>query len=169
MTYTDPAPELSASLELSAVLRSGLDQLDRTMARRLQPLTAQPVFYRTGGSIIPGATGVAFIEIGGPPQGHLWYVRQLAIGGIDPTLAALGVGDVFISAANLAGSPSLMDWRDRADRLPSIAFYGTGEMELRHNERLLIRLSGATNAQQYAAAVSVQDMQESAAPQEWGL
>lgn len=172
-------PELDVdggfSVDLFARLAGSLDAIDRRTRRLDTPPPQAPVFFRAGGSVAADANGVGWVWLGGPDQGHFWYVRSLVVGGIDPTVATLGAADVFISAARLdttmlgAASPSLIDWRDRATRLPLSAFYGAAELELRLNEELMVRFTGGTAGQQYAAAMSCEDHVEQAGSATWDM
>lgn len=163
--------ELELDVDLFATMGRTLDRLDRRLAQRQAP-SPSPVFYTVGQHIVI-ANNVGELTLDGPDQGTLWYVRSIVVGGLDPTIAAAGVADIFVTAADLTGintpAPSLLDWRDRAASLPSPAFYGRGELALRSPEMLYVRFSGATNAQDYACAIRVEVLQEHAGPQEWSL
>lgn len=169
----DEAPnlELEAFAKLSVTLGNLNDELAAQRRLRAQPSPA-PVFFATARHVDMGATGIARVRFDGPPQGMFWYVRSIVVGGLDPTVVAAGAADVYVIAG--AGSvssasfiPSLMDWRDRANSLPTIAFYGRGELELRMAESLTIRFSGCTNGQTYACGMRCEQYQESAGPQNW--
>jgi hypothetical protein len=162
--------ELCAKLDLHI---GSTEKLARQLRRRPP---AQPVLGRTVATGI-FATAVPLIlkfPLPGPDQGHFWFVRSVTIGGLTPTTTAAGRADIFVSATNLQAQPSLAamglgDWRDFAATLPDASFYGRGEMPLRLNEELFVVITGATNAQQYVAAVQFEDYEEAATAQAWDL
>lgn len=158
-------------LEAEAHLSVTLDRLERTLRHPRFGPPQSPVYFRDTHTNIVAADGTIMVNCRGPVQGFMWYVRSLLIGGTDPTVVTPGQADVFVTAARLPAGfvPSIQEWRDRATRLPLPAFYGRGEMELRHNEMLLIRFSGATSGQQVAVGLMAEVVQESAGRQEWGL
>lgn len=163
-------PPAGLELDVAARLSASIDQLNETMRRPRFPPPAAPSFFRDTHQAVLDANGRGIINMRGPTMGFMWYVRQLAIAGTDPTLAVLGQADLFVSAARLTGTtPPTSDWVDRANRLPNNAFYGRGELELRHNETLLIFISAGTSGQAVAATFKVENIQEAAGKQEWGL
>lgn len=171
MTWQEPsdgeAGQFGVSLELTARIGSTLERMDNRLER--DAAIQAPVFYRTGASdVVPAAGTTLTLRLGGPDQGHFWYVRSIVVGGTDPTVAAAGAADVFVTAADPRQTqPSLLDWRDRATVLPLIAFYGRGELPLRMSEELWVRFTAATAGQMYACAIQVEDMVEAAGRQDW--
>lgn len=155
-----------------------IHDLSRELRKPRRPLVpVQPVFGRSRASVTVGSSGVAVLRFdqAGPTQGYFWYVRSIVVGGLTPTTTAAGRADVYVVAGHsveeigtLAGV-GLSDWRDQAATLPSVAFYGRGELPLRFNERLSIVLSNATNGQQYVAAVQFEQIEEAASKQTWDL
>lgn len=165
MTATEPLFEVDAAARLSLSIDRLTDHV-----RGLRPLPPmQPVFYNPGDQCVIAST-VGLVDLGGPDMGHWWSVRSIVVGGVTVGTAAAGVADVFVSGSELGGvtgvdSPPLTAWRDRALTLPQIAFYGVDELVVRASEHLIVRFSGATNAQQYIAQARVTDYQEAASPQ----
>lgn len=168
--------DLCAKLDLHI---GSTEKLQRSMARTLQKPPAQPVFGRSAGiaAFVTGASAVIDISQNGPDQGHFWYIRSIVVGGLNPSLAVTGRGDIYISSTDLSRIPSLAaiglgDWRDWADMTPGvaqIAFYGRGEMCLRCSEKVFVVISNGTNGQQYVATVAYEDYEEGASKQEWGM
>lgn len=176
MTFTDPDLELEgAGVALSAFVKlsTSVDTLADQLRRRGLERHPAPVFYRTARQDVAGASGLLSFNLGGPDQGHFWYVRSVKVGGLTVSTVAAGLADVYVSAAQLSDvantEPSLLDWRDRSTRLPGVAFYGRGEIELRMSEELQVRMSGLTNGQAYIAVAEIEDYQEHAGPQTWDL
>lgn len=165
--------ELGAKIDLHI---GSVDKLADTLAKQRRRPPAQPVFGRVIATGIVPASGFLVLRfpLKGPDQGHFWYVRQLVIGGATRATTAAGSADVFVSATDLTSQPSLAaiglsDERDFALTLPKNAFYGRGELPLRLNEELFVAISGGTPAQQYTAALSFEDFEESAVRQAWDL
>ena len=150
-------------------------QLEDALAKQANP---QPVFVRVATSGIMPASGPLILgfPLKGPDQGHFWMVRTLAIGGLSPTTAATGTADVYISSSDIrslqAGGLAalgLADWRDHETALPTLSFYGSGEMPLRFNEEIYVVITGGTAGQQYVAALGAIDYRESAIEQGWSV
>lgn len=167
--------ELAAKLDAHI---GAIHDLSKELRRPRRPLPpAQPVFGRVRASVVVGSSGVAVLRFdqSGPTQGYFWYVRSLVIGGLSPSTVAAGTADVYVVAggsvaeiATLAGL-GLSDWRDHSASLPSVTFYGRGELPLRFNEHLSIVLSGATNGQQYVAAAQFEQYQEGSVKEDWAV
>lgn len=166
--------DLCAKIDITV---GSVDKLTAALNKPKRRPPAQPVFGRVASSgVFSSAAGelILAFPIKGPDQGHFWYIRSIVIGGLDPTVTATGRADVFVSALNLQALTSiaaigLADWRDTALTLPDISFYGRGEIPLRLNEELFVVITGATNGQQYVAAVQFEDYEEGATQQEWGM
>lgn len=178
MTYMpDAPPDGGLIADLCAKLDLHIGSTRRlTEALRPRPPQA-PAFMRIAGTRIADSNGVAVIRFNlrGPDQGHMWYVRNLVVGGNTPTTAAAGRADVYVSAGgsphelnSLAGL-GLGDWRDESIALPNVAFYGRGEMPLGINEQLYVVVTGGTAAQQYVAAATAEDFELAPSKQDWSV
>lgn len=165
--------DLCAKLDLHI---GSTEKLRKQLAEAQRP-PQQPSFGRVRASAIADANGFAFLvfDQGGPQQGLFWYVRNLVVGGLNPAVAANGTADVFVMAGQPPGitddltSLGLSDWRDRAAALPSVAYYASGQLALRMNERLYVIITGGTSGQQYIAAASIEEYQEGPVSQAWAL
>lgn len=165
---TDERPGLFADLCAKIDIQIGaIDRMaDRVTAELKRNRPAAPVFGRAAGTVvIANNFGVVRLNNDGPDQGHFWYIRSIAVGGLATVTAAAGRADVFVSAQNLSTFTSLAqiglaDWRDQAGSLPLISFYGRGELPMRMNENIYIVFSGATNGQTYVATVQYEDFDE---------
>jgi hypothetical protein len=176
MTMTDRGPGLHVDLDAyfdlalnKAATRIGAD-VERRFERAIRRVPAQPFNARTAGSVIMGSSGTGVIGLSGPSQGKFWYIRSLVVGGVTPTTIAAGRADLFVGASRQvvdASSLSLADWRDVALTLPAVAFYGRGEVTMRHNELAYFALSSATNGQEYVAGITLEEFEEAALPQDW--
>lgn len=165
---------LCAKLDLSI---GATDKLTSQLAkpRKRQP-PAQPVFGRVRASGFASSAGFVVLKFdqAGPKQGYFWYIRSIVVGGLSPTTTAAGRADVYVVAGGTPQGSSLAslglsDWRDQSATLPNVAFYGVGEMPLRHNEDLYIIISNGTGDQQYVAAAQFEQYEEAASRQEWAL
>lgn len=168
----EDAPGLSFWAELKASL-GDLTKSVQERNRQAAKAAEQPVFARfQGAAIAAGGIAVITTSLGSPSQGYTWNVRNLAVGGLTPTTAAVGRADVYATASDmrtpfLAGNLGLTDWRDQMTALPAVQKYGEGELFLRSPEELIVVISGATNGQQYVIAGTIQQVQESAKQQAW--
>lgn len=169
--------QLAAKVDLHV---GSTEKLAKELRRSQRRPPAQPVFGRTGGTGTYDSTaGYLAIRCAqrGPDQGHFWYIRNIVVGGLTPSLAVAGRGDVYITATGLQNMGSLaaigmQDWRDWANFASGVAqtaFYGRGEMPLRHNEKIFMVITGGTNGQQYAVEVQYEDFAEGVEKQDWDL
>lgn len=177
MTTNDLDLERGNLFDVCARLDVSIGQQRETNAalRALRrPRQMQPVPYRVAQSGNSPAAGPLIFRMGGPDQGHLWYVRSIVAGGATPVTTAAGRADVFVSATDLRTYTSLAniglaDWRDQAPALPSIAFYGVGELPLRFNEELFVYISNSTPGQAYTVAAQVLDIEEGPIEEAWSF
>lgn len=177
-TYADQTSGLLAGLAAKLDLHIGsVSKLTRQVAKGMAKPPAQPVFGRTAATGVVPTGGFLVLRFAqaGPDQGHFWYVRNIVIGGTDPSVTAAGKADVYVSATGLSSQPGLSslglsDWRDHYASLPVVsAFYGRGVMPLRLNEELFVVLTGATVGQVYVAAAQYEDYEEGAVGESWSV
>lgn len=175
MTDTDQGSGLFADLLAKIDITVGsVNKLADQTKKLLERPAPAPVFYRNAQVVNIAANGIGILRFGGPDQGHFWYVRQLTIGGLSPTVVAAGRADVFVSAFDLRSTTNLAqlglgDWRDQSAALPNIATYSRGLLPLRLNEELFVIFSGATVGQQYVGAIQVEDFAEAAFKQDFAV
>lgn len=169
---------LSAFAELKLAIGDVSSRIkNQTEMQRLASKATQPAFARIPLSGIVPASGFLVLPVQnqvGPEQGRFWYVRSIVVGGTAPGAAVTGRADVFVSAASFQNYTALAqigmaDWRDQTATIPSVAFYGRGEITMRVSENLYIVVSGATNGQQIQAALTIEEYEEAAFKQEYGL
>lgn len=153
------------------------DQTAR-VAKKLDAYRAQqPVDFRAIGSAIADANGVAVIQFSpaGPDQGHKWELQNVVLGGDTfATTAASATVEYYASAMDLRTlldtSPPLTDCVDAtSNALPFPAFYSRGQFTLRPGEKLYVRITGATEGQQYVGVARGLDIQEAANQQVTGI
>lgn len=97
------------------------------------------------------------IDVGGPAYGRLWQIRRLAIGGALWTSVVAGTALVVISP-NRSASPPLSDVADQANSLPLPAFYSTGQLIVRHPNRLSVVILTPTASTTYAVGGAATDL-----------
>jgi hypothetical protein len=98
----------------------------------------------------------------GPPEGYMWEILSLSIGGVSPVTATLeGVAYFFRGATRPIGSPaattgnqlSTMNWIDWTGAggavLPATAFYSTRQIVLHAPDRLWCVISAPETLTQY--------------------
>lgn len=167
--------DLCAKLELHVGVVEGLTRELRRPKPRYVP--AQPVFGRIRASGVVPSSGPLILNFDqpGPEQGFFWFVRSIVIGGLSPSITAMGAADVYVTAmlpnaaVTLAGL-GLSDWRDHAATLPAVStFYSRGSLPLRMNENLVVIITGGTAGQQYVAAAQFEQYQEGNVRESWSV
>lgn len=166
--------DLCAKIDLQI---GSVTKLTKTVGDAARKPPAQPSLIHLAGVRTADATGLAVIRFGlrGPDLGHFWYVRNITVGGLSPTVTAAGRCDVYVIAGgtpmNGAGLTALglADWRDESLTLPNVAFYGRGELPLRRGETIFLVVSGGTAGQQYAASGQIEDYEEAPIRQGWEM
>lgn len=148
-------------------------ELQKTRKALSRPVA--PVIGRLAIPLPLSAGGFGIARLGGPDQGHYWYMRSIQIGGTnDPSVAAPGRADIYVSAMDLRMFTSLAqmgiaDWRDMATVLPNVASYANGELSLRLNEELFVAVSNGTANAIYTVGCNYFDFQESDYAGEWSV
>lgn len=107
---------------------------------------------------IAPASGQLSLDLGAVPQGHVWQVRRLIVGGTTVTTSAAGAAYAFATGA--PPDLSLTDCVDIFLTLPQGDTFGTHQLFLLPGEHLWVVFVGATAAQQYAASARVEDWVE---------
>ncbi len=111
-------------------------------------------------SSVSGASGNLVIDLGGPSYNRLWEVKRLTVGGPLWTSTVAGTALVLKGPASGQITPSLTDTCDQAATLPSVAFYGTRQLVVRHPSHLFVVILSPSATTQYAVggeAVSFPD------------
>ena len=173
--------DTGSHLDLSAGVELVIGQMNKTMRghrdtmQKLAKRVQQPVFYTYSDQILMPNNGFGVIRLTGPDQGHIWYVRGIAITdvqtGVAQSNSALPL--VFISAADMRSYTGLtqvnpLDWRDGLSFLTP-KLYSPGQLPLRFNEELFIVFNTASSGHQYVAVTWVEDFEEGATSQAWSL
>ena len=116
----------------------------------------------TGSGTADGAEDDLVFGLQGPPEGYMWEILSLSIGGVSPVTATLeGVAYFFRGATRPIGSPaattgnqlSTMNWidwtGDGGATLPAVAFYSTRQIVLHAPDRLWCVISAPETLTQY--------------------
>jgi hypothetical protein len=178
--YAKPVlvPVLARAL---ARLEEGIDALTEhaTALRRLHAAASEaltPVDYHPVGNAFVGAgafpTGTCAVNLGSPDQGHVWLLRQLAIGnGVGGVTAGLaGRADVFVAPTQpVLPTPSPIGWRSTTSSLPNTGTWKDREVVVKAEENLWVVVTGSTNGAQVFCEATVLDYEEHAALQAFGL
>jgi hypothetical protein len=149
--------DLSLFVQLGASLGQLADGLQADRDRRDVSPPGNNQLFAAG--VVPNS-GQVTLDLGSVPQGHVWQVRRLVVGGTTVTTAAAGSAYAFS-----AGAPpdlSLTDCVDIFLTLPQGDTFGTHQLFLLPGEHLWIVFVGATPTQQYAASARVEDWEEQA-------
>lgn len=135
-----------------------------TRAIRRGPM--QPAHHREVTSKAYPASGtVSIMHLRGPNQGHVWYVRSVAVSGLTPTTTTAGRADLYVSSANLRVLTDITqlgaaDWRDQQATLPGVGFYSRGQLTIVAGENLWVVITSGTASQQYIASATIEDVEE---------
>lgn len=124
---------------------------DRQRRDSMEPPSNPPLF-RAG--VVP-ASGLLTLDLGSVPQGFVWQVRRIIVGGVKVTTTAAGKAYAFASG----GAPAdlaLTDCVDIFAALPALNKYGTHQLFLLAGEHLFVAFVGATPTQQYVASARVE-------------
>lgn len=149
-----PGLDFSVFLGIGASLGTLVDgmQSDRDRKSCEQPPGNEPIF---ASGIVP-ASGTLILDLGSCPQGRVWQIRRLVVGGVKVTTTAAGKAYAFAQGA----PPSdlvLTDCVEMFSALPALNKYGTHQLFLLGGDHLWVALVGATATQQYNAAARVED------------
>lgn len=140
-------------LSLGASLGSLAESLQADRDRREDNRPADRSLYVAGTA---SAAGLVQLDLGSVPQGRVWQVRRLVVGGVAVTTSAGGQAYAFARGAPPTDL-ALSDVVDIFSTLPQGNTYGTHQLFLVPSEHLWVVFSGATSGQQYAAAARVED------------
>lgn len=168
-------------LELAGSIKIGLDGVGKHInkANRIQAAAAkadQPVLFNWVASGVIPASGLLVISGAndGPMQGRFWYVRNLVVSGVTPGNDVSGRADVFVTAMDLRNATNIqqfsaLDWRDQSAAIPNVAYYGRGEFPVKAGEILQLLISQATPGQQIVSSARIEEFEEAAFQEGWGL
>jgi len=129
------------------------DQIEEAERRRE---TEQPIWADLVGQGTCGSTGILALSCGGPPQGTLWHVKVLAVGGPAFFEQVAGFAEYYSSgwiadaASGATVAPSGMaDLRDAACAMPNVSDYEDGQFLVRDTAKCWVVVRGGTPGQQY--------------------
>jgi hypothetical protein len=111
--------------------------------------------------VVP-ASGILFLDLGSVPQGRVWQVRRIVIGG--PKATDTPAGSAFLYKQGAA--PVDFNTPGIVDSFPSFSTgaqgntYGTHQLFGLPGVHLWVAITGATQHQQFTAAADVEDWDE---------
>lgn len=147
---------VKAYFDIGVTIGKSVDKLadsQRKLLARLERNT--PVDYRRANSTVIPASGIGLIGLGHPDQGTFWEVKQVSVGGTDFNVAAAGTAALYVSAVvPTAGNPvpaGMSAMVDYTTALPDAAQYGSRQVTVNDQERLILVVFGATVGQTYVA------------------
>lgn len=153
-----PGLGLDFFISLGAKIGSLADAIDSDRTDR-QSRQQAPGDAQLNGAAVATSAGLVLIDLGSVPQGRVWDVRRLVVGGATVTTAAVGVGYVFAQGAP-PNDKAITGCVDIFSSLPMGNTYGTHQLFLLRGEHLWILISGATPGQQYGASCRIEDWAE---------
>lgn len=106
------------------------------------------------------ASGNVVLDLGSVPQGRVWQIRRLIVGGATVIATADGAAYAFGQGAPPADL-ALTNCMDIFLTLPQGNTYGTHQLFLTRGEHFWVVFTGATMGQQYSASARVEDWDES--------
>jgi hypothetical protein len=149
------------SLKALAGIAAGID----TMNKRLHNIAKREESYQFGavevmlrGSCVSATTGNLIMCLDGPSYGRLWEVKRLTVGGALWTSTVGGQAIVVLSPASGQVTPATSDVADQAASLPSVAYYSTRQLTVRHPNRLYVVILSPTASTQYAVGGQATDL-----------
>lgn len=139
--------------ELMGGIKASLDSLTKAIKRTRDiedayQFGAVEVMLRS--AAVSGSSGSLILGLGGPPYGRLWEVKRLTVGGALWTSTVAGQAIVVVSPASGQLTPTLADVADQAGSLPSVAYYSTRQLVVRHPNHLYVVILTPTATTQYA-------------------
>lgn len=105
------------------------------------------------------ASGPLAIDLGTPPEGKVWLVRRMAIGGVKRSTSVAGSADLYVSAqppVTEALNQNFSELVDYTTTLPSMAFYSHRQIVLTYPERIIAVIIGGTPGQTILASGSAE-------------
>lgn len=168
-----PGMGLDAIVGLTMKIGNLADSMDAQRRREEQHRRA---LIPTDWPLVAVATcdsnGLAALDLGMPPEGTVWLLRRLYVGGVKRTDTADGTADLFVTAsaalAILTTTPA-SSIADSALSLPSQAFYTNRQVPVHPPERLVVVVSGGTTGQNYLASAMVESYSERAMHEVYAL
>lgn len=109
------------------------------------------------------ANGYALLIWPTIPAGREWHVRQVVVGGVNMTTTAAGKATFFSDSNQNAVDIPVPIYNVRASTIPTaaalpwIAFFDHGQFVVKPGEAVQCQITSGTSAQQYSAAISVED------------
>jgi hypothetical protein len=151
--------DLSFFATLSGHLGSLADSFKREQDRRDVQAACAPQDYQYSVSATMGSTGILYLDLGAVPQGRVWQVRRLVLGGPAANDAPTGKALIFAQGSK----PVALTTSNLVDSFPSFAAgaqgstYGTHQLFLVSPLHLwAVIVTGATGTQ-WTASVTVED------------
>ncbi len=149
------------SLGILGEIRAGLN----TIAKELRDIRRIQDAYQFGPKDIEfrdskssDASGDTIVlNLGGPSYERQWQVRRISVGGSLYTSTVAGKALVVVGSSRNA-TPSTADVADVASSLPLTAFYSTGQLIVRHPNRLYLVILTPTASTQYVGGGVATDM-----------
>ncbi len=151
--------DLSFFVSLGASLGSLVDTMRADQDRRtsMMPPSNEQLFS----SAVATSSGIVTLDLGSVPQGRVWQIRRLVVGGITVGTAADGKAYAFAQGAP-PSDQALTDCVGIYAALPTLEKFGTHQLFLQAPEHLWVVFTGASNGQQYAASARVEDWDDAA-------
>ena len=139
--------DLTSSLDAEQRRRK---EHERSMIPVDAPLAAAGTF--------PAAGNLA-LDLGYPPQGKVWLLRRVVVGGSNWSSAVAGSAELYASsmvAPALAVDRPLSQLADQANQLPNVAFYAGRQVVLTAPTRLAVVIIGGTTGDIYQAGAWIE-------------
>lgn len=109
------------------------------------------------------ASGNLALDCGQPPQGQVWLLRNLYVGGTDAGGAAAGEAYVVVSALpsnQFVSAIPAASTRSIATSLPNVGTWTSRQIVVRYPERLHVVIKGGTSGDIYAVAGTAEQYDE---------
>lgn len=163
---TDQGNLFSIFGNLTATLGGLGDTLARTNKRLAKQATVPVDYIHSNSAVVPSPTANTEVGLGGPDQGHVWLVRQLAVGAIPVTTPLVGASCyVYITgqtAPNITGIMPVFDLATYTATVPRTGHWSNRQMVVKAGQKIRAVFVGVTAGLQVAAEARVEDYEEAA-------
>jgi hypothetical protein len=151
-----PGVGLDFFISLGAKIGSLADAIDSDRADRRRQAPGDAWLQQSGTA---GSSGIVVLDMGSVPQGRVWDIRRMVVGGAKVTSSPAGSAYAFVQGAPPTDL-SITNCVDIFLTLPQGDTYGTHQLFMTRGEHLWVVFSGAANGTQYAASARIEDWAE---------
>lgn len=164
----DLEPEAAAGsgidLSIFGRIAISLETLGEQEKRRQHWRDQVPGDEQIGAADMVPSSGTLLLDLGSVPQGRVWQVRRIIVGGALATSTPTGKAFAYAQGA----PPSDLATANVVDSWPGFSSgaqgstYGTHQLFLRQGEHLWIAITGGVASDRWVASARIEDFAEAA-------